>query len=381
MKKIFFLLAVLCLTHASLVKADTDLTALGNVIYVAPATVDPNVEGCEATLSICMNNTAAIRGFQFDLYLPEGMTAVKTSKGKYAVAFNQARLQEDDEHTLNVAGQDNGAIRFLCASQYEETFTGTSGEIATIKVNIEGMTGGKYPITLKAVKLSETDISKSYEVAEVVTTFTVNGPIGPDKDYRTYRNVIYMAPTTVVPSTQGSETALSICMNNTVAIRGFQFDLYLPEGMTAVLTSKGKYSVALNQARLPEDDEHTMGVAEQDDGAIRFLCCSQYDETFTGTSGEIATVKVDVSKMAGGEYPIILKAIKLSETDVTKAYEVTEIVSTFTVANDLVGISETSKANVADNDNYYDLQGRKMFSGKSLKKGLYIHNGKKVVMK
>ncbi len=59
----------------------------------------------------------------------------------------------------------------------------------------------------------------------------------------------------------------------------------------------------------------------------------------------------------------------------------TEIVSTFTVANDLVGISETSKANVADNDNYYDLQGRKMFSGKSLKKGLYIHNGKKVVMK
>ena len=92
MKKILFLFAVFCLTQAGTVQADTDLTAYSNVIYVAQAAVDPSVDGNEVTLSICMNNTAQIRGFQFDLYLPEGMTAMKSSKGKYLVSLNSARL-------------------------------------------------------------------------------------------------------------------------------------------------------------------------------------------------------------------------------------------------------------------------------------------------
>ena len=175
MKKILFLFAALCLTQAGIVMAaDTDLTAYSNVIYVASATINPSVNGNETTLSIRMNNTAQIRGFQFDLYLPEGMTAVKSSKGKFAVSLNKARLAKDDEHTLTVATQSDGAIRFLCGSQYDETFTGTSGEIATIKVNVAGLKAGKYPITLKAVKLCETNINNYYEVAEIVTTFTVS---------------------------------------------------------------------------------------------------------------------------------------------------------------------------------------------------------------
>lgn len=180
MKKILFLFAALCLAQASTIKAtgtelveSTDLTAYSNVIYVAPATIDPNAVGSEIDLSICMINTAEIRGFQFDMYLPDGMTAVKTPKGKYTVSLNTARLPEDDEHTLTVAEQSDGAIRFLCGSQYDETFTGKAGEIASIKVNIEGLEEGEYPITLKAMKLSETDISKYYEVAEVVTTLTI----------------------------------------------------------------------------------------------------------------------------------------------------------------------------------------------------------------
>ena len=335
MKKILFLLAVFCLTQADTVQADTDLTAYSNVIYVAPASVAHSGNGSETTLYICMNNTAAIRGFQFDMYLPEGMTAVKTSKGKFDVSLNAARLPKDDEHTLTVAEQGDGAIRFLCASQYDETFTGTWGEIATIKVKTEGMAGGNHPITLKAIKLSETDISKYYEIPEVVTTFTVRsstGPVKSDTDYNAYSNVIYVPYTSIDLGVQGSETSLSICMNNTAAIRGFQFDLYLPEGMTAVKTSKGKFDVSLNAARLPKDDEHTLTVAEQGDGAIRFLCASQYDETFTGSWGEIATIKVNTEGMAEGEYPITLKAIKLSETDISKSYEVSEIVTTFTVA-------------------------------------------------
>ena len=302
-----------------------------NAIYVAPATVNP-ADGTEVVLSVCMDNTAEIRGFQFDLYLPEGMTAVKSSKGKIAASLNSDRLPEDDEHTLTVAEQADGAIRFLCGSLYNDTFTGTSGEIATIKVNIGGLADGEYPITLKAVKLTETNISQYYNVPEVVTTLTVSSEAG-STDFADYSNVIYVAPATVNPS-EGNEVAISLYMNNAADIRGFQFDLYLPEGMTPLKTTKGKFVVSLNPARLPVDDEHTLTVAEQADGAIRFLCGSQYDETFTGASGEIATIKVNIENLPEGDYPIVLKAIKLTESDVSQYYNVPEIVTTLTVSSD-----------------------------------------------
>jgi hypothetical protein len=378
MRKILFLFTLLCLTQAGTVKADTDLTAYDNVIYVAPATVDP-ADGTEVVLSICMNNTAQIRGFQFDLYLPDGITAVKTQKGRFVTSLNAARLPEDDEHTLTVAEQTDGAIRFLCGSQYDETFTGTSGEIATIKVNIGSLSSGEYPIMLKAVKLTETDVSKFYNVPEVVTTLTVNAGAGSSDD-TSYDNVIYVAPATVNPA-NGTEASLSICMNNTAQIRGFQFDLYLPDGMTAVKTQKGKFVTSLNAARLPEDDEHTLTVAEQADGAIRFLCGSQYDETFTGTSGEIATIKVNIGGLTDGEYPVTLKAIKLTETDVSQYYSVPEVVTKLTVNSGeasagVNAVKATSRMAVP----YYDLNGR-CLSGKPSHAGAYINNGKKIVVK
>ena len=176
----FLLVACCLLFHVSAAKAVTDVTAYNNVIYVAPASVWASSNTSEVELAICMNNTAKIRGFQFDLYLPKGMTAVKTSKGKVAASLNADRLPEDDEHTLTVAELGDGTIRFLCSSQYDESFTGTSGKIITLKVNIQGLVDGEYPMTLKALKLSETDISKFYEVPEVVTLFTVNSTTATD---------------------------------------------------------------------------------------------------------------------------------------------------------------------------------------------------------
>jgi hypothetical protein len=171
MRKILLLFVMLCLAQTA-VKADTDLTAYDNVIFVSPATVGQK-SGNEVTLDICMNNTAPIRGFQFDLHLPDGMTAVKTENGKIMASLNSDRLPQGDDHTLTVAEQADGSIRFLCGSPYNETFTGMWGSIATIRVNFKGMAKGWYPLRLKAIKLSESDISKFYEVSEIVTKFTV----------------------------------------------------------------------------------------------------------------------------------------------------------------------------------------------------------------
>lgn len=157
---------------------ETDITSLNNTIYIS------NVEACtgqQFSLPIQMKNTAAIRGFQFDLYLPEGVSAVKNNKGRILGILNIGRLPEDDEHTLTISEQSDGSIRFLCGSQYNETFTGTDGEILTLTIQISNdMVDGNYPIVLRNVKLTETDISKFYETSYLKSTLTISSYIPGD---------------------------------------------------------------------------------------------------------------------------------------------------------------------------------------------------------
>ena len=176
MKKLIFLILMICVSYANTMRAEnTDLSEIDNVIYAASQEAVP---GSTITLSICMKNTASIRGFQFDLYLPESITAVKNNKGRYVSSLNNARLEEYDEHTLTISEQEDGCIRFLCGSQYDENFTGNDGEILTLSVQIsEGIADGNYPVVLKNVKLTETDISKYYETESVESTLHITSTI------------------------------------------------------------------------------------------------------------------------------------------------------------------------------------------------------------
>lgn len=381
--------------------ADTDVSKLDNVIYLEKTEIH---SGTTATLSLQMKNTAAICGFQFDLYLPQGVTAVKNANGRIKPALSDGRRAEDDKHTLTAEEQADGAIRFLCGSQYNETFTGKDGEILTLQISLsEDMADGDYPVFLKNMRLSEMDIDKYYDTERVKTTLTVSSYIigdingdgtvnvsdyigianhilgmtpagfiekaadvngdnivnvsdyigvaniiltgspygksnkpaylrGKNTDLSKIENVIYVAPTTV---DAGTQTTLSFKMKNSADIRGFQFDLYLPEGVTAVKKANGRIDAELNQGRKPEDDAYTLTLQEQADGAIRFLCGSQYDETFTGNEGEIATLKVDIkAEMAKGDYSVYLRNMRLTETDISKYYDSDVIESIITIGAD-----------------------------------------------
>lgn len=172
--KILLILFSIVLPFSKSMADDTDLSSINNVIYIESTTV--NI-GEQKVLSICMKNTIPIRGFQFDLYLPDGVTAVKSDNGRYVCTLNKGRLGPDDEHNLTVqdSPKHDGSIRFLCGSQQiDDTFTGNDGEIATILVNIsDDMEPGIYPIVLKNMKLTETDISKYFEYERIETTLTV----------------------------------------------------------------------------------------------------------------------------------------------------------------------------------------------------------------
>ena len=169
----------------------------------------------------------------------------------------------------------------------------------------------------------------------------------PDTDISSMNNVVYLNK---VEANADSQINLSIRMKNNVGIRGFQFDLYLPEGITAVKNAKGKIINSLSEGRLPEDDEHSLSLNEQSDGSIRFLCGSLYDETFTGNDGEIATISVKLAEdMEDGDYPIILRNMKLTETDINNFYQTDYVKSTLTVKSYMLGdINDDGKIDVSD---------------------------------
>ena len=169
----------------------------------------------------------------------------------------------------------------------------------------------------------------------------------PDTDISSMNNVIYLNK---VEASADSQINLSIRMKNSAAIRGFQFDLYLPEGVTVVKSAKGKIIGSLSEGRLGEDDEHSLTLSEQGDGAIRFLCGSLYDETFTGNDGEIATLTVKIAEdMSDGDYPIILRNMKLTETDINNYYQTDYVKSTLTITSYTLGdINSDQKIDVSD---------------------------------
>ena len=169
----------------------------------------------------------------------------------------------------------------------------------------------------------------------------------PDTDISSMNNVIYLNK---VEASADSQINLSIRMKNTAAIRGFQFDIYLPEGVTVVKSAKGKIIGSLSDGRLPEDDEHSLTLSEQGDGAIRFLCGSLYDETFTGNDGEIATLTVKIAEdINDGDHAVILRNIKLTETDINNYYQTDYVKSTLTIKSYTLGdINSDQKIDVSD---------------------------------
>ncbi|MBQ8065160.1 MAG: dockerin type I repeat-containing protein [Prevotella sp.] len=115
-------------------------------------------------------------------------------------------------------------------------------------------------------------------------------------------------------------------------------------------SSKGKIQGALSAGRLPDEDEHTLAISEQPDGAVRFLCNSQYDETFTGNDGEIATLLVNIAEdIEDGDYPIVIKDQKLTETDISHYYTMDFVQSKLTVVSYVLGdINSDGKVDVSD---------------------------------
>lgn len=178
-----------------------------------------------------------------------------------------------------------------------------------------------------------------------VTAIYVENGSGDD-DPSGNNNVLFFERTDAFT---GKSLTLSLKMNNTQEITGFQCDIYLPEGVSFAKNADGEYDVALNTTRTTASRTNIFDAALQNDGALRILASSTKSAVFNGNSGEVVTIVVNVAEnLPDGEYPLVIRNTELSDKYGT-SYSVPIMRSTLNVMSYIIGdVNADLKVNVAD---------------------------------
>ena len=149
-----------------------------------------------------------------------------------------------------------------------------------------------------------------------------------------------------VTAQAGDIITLSVQMTNTEADKycGFQFDVVLPEGVSFV-QNDGFYEAELSTQRTTARKTNFFDSVLQSDGSLRILCNTSASNSevghlycFSGTSGEVCTIKVKVDEnIKAGKHSIVLKNIALSDYS-----SVSHAVSDYTMELKVPSIEVTS---------------------------------------
>lgn len=147
----------------------TDISTLDYAVYAQSVNAKA---GEEVTLSVRMKNVNAIATWQVDLVLPERVSIATDEYDDPKVVVSTARTSAT-RHSVTTKNLASGAIRILCSSASNKTFTGTDGETVIITLKIaEGMEAGNYAITFKDEVMAETN-EAGHKVAQVISPLKI----------------------------------------------------------------------------------------------------------------------------------------------------------------------------------------------------------------
>lgn len=224
------------------------------------------------------------------------------------------------------------------------------------------------------------DVADFTAVAHLLLYGNINRPAGARMataqtatDLTQLDNTVYIEP---VEAGAGEELTLSVKMKNTVEAEGFQFSLALPKGISVVCDADGLPEVSLSTDRTTASRTNTFQSALQPDGSLRVMAASTNASTFSGTDGEVCTVRLKLAEdMPEGDYALLLNDVAISDTQ-AQSHNVEQIETTLTVS-DASGIEGVLSPGSAKAQKTYDLQGRPAQSGK----GILLRNGRKFIGK
>jgi len=363
--------------------------------------------GSQIVMPVNLTNNEEMSGFQFDLYLPKGISVA---------------LDEDSLLMADLTSRATGftwmgdqltdsTYRFLVYPQSKDVMTGTEGAVMTLTLDIsEDVAAGDYELRLVAIVLT-TETEKSIKIDETKNILTVEdfllGDVNVDgvvnvtdvvltarhlldKELETFVekaadmnsdgeiNVTdLVAIARLILKNQTSSSAkmfalsndcltltnnhaneFTLSLNNTNDYTAFQADLQLPSGAEIESISLGNRC-----------NDHTLLYNKVGDGHYRVLVYSQNISAIEGSEGALLNIKTSGTNG------------KLTASD---ALFTTTDVQTMKLAAqnfDTTGI-DAIESNEATAERYFDLNGRYVGNDFSqLEKGIYVKNGKKFIKK
>ena len=132
-----------------------------------------NAGTTNAVLPIILTNEDMISGFQCDLYLPEG---IEVGVDKYEDYLIDMSRTTEKRHSVSSRVMSDGALRLVCSSMTNATFSGNSGAVLTLTLKVKNdMPIGDYNISLKNIVLTDPSATR-YTSDNVTISVSVTAP-------------------------------------------------------------------------------------------------------------------------------------------------------------------------------------------------------------
>lgn len=143
-----------------------------DTVYINSLTAEA---GSEVTLSVRLRNAQPTCGVQFDIVLPDGVSAVTDDNGQCKATLSARTTVR--RHSLRCAKQSNGTVRVLCYSLANDTFNKDDGDVVTIKLRVDSnASSGTRTITLRDIILSSPTAPVTYVSQPSMGNITISAP-------------------------------------------------------------------------------------------------------------------------------------------------------------------------------------------------------------
>lgn len=426
MKSKILLFLFICLGLSVQSKADTDISSYDNVLYLTPQTVVAGTQ--QYVISVKLKNNVGIAGFQFWLQVPKGITYSFDKDSISLVSISGDRTTTSKVNGLSTGLNKIGNMGVICYSLNKNketnklwTFDGNDGEVIKIPVDIPAdFTPGTYPIKILNQRVVDADGKAMGIYDEIESTLTVTAPEN--------RTVLDETSTTAPTASDG---VVDVRVNRTINANEWS-TLCLPFDMTAAQL-KAAFGDDVKLAKFKdwsselvnEDDEYASSITINFSSATSLSANTPY---IIKTTKDITTFTVDgvtiapatVEQTYGSKKKANYAAFQgtyVANTNladgmlflsgdkfwysvgktVTKAFRcyldllftldyknaASSAKVSYFVDNTATRINDLSIV-TSNKGKVYSLDGRLMGEAKeisSLPKGIYIVNGKKIVVK
>ena len=350
-------------------------------------------------LSVNLQNERQIMGCQFDLVLPAG------------IYLNDIyNVWRSERHSVSYNMLTDGTIRVVVVSTDGVPFYDYNGQILSMVFNLDnGLSEGDYMLAMKNIEMTTTDyetlrpedqyimvhvkdllmgdVDSNGQVNVTDVVMIIDNILGKsqwnfnaeaaDVNYDTYINVtdvvmvidhilgkVNLNRAAAADAEMGtislSTDMTTVSLTNPSAYTAFQMDVTLPMGVSledVLLTDRAAGS-------------HSVVICKMDDGSYRIIGVSMQNKAFKDNAGDL--LKLQLSGNAQG-------AVAINNVLFVTPQGVQHELAGVNAFGDVTGIANVS-GNKEVTGNVFDLQGRQM-NNAQLKKGLYILNGKKQIVK